>query len=138
MQEGVAMLKQAEEMEVQAEVARKQKIERGKKLLDEIVKANQDQAREKALRKQKEIEEDLKIAAYIRDKEAREAEYEAQQDAIQARKDNEKKKLREAREKANDHQVQYLQLVHGIIVHNRHKTRVIHLIANRTCRGIVG
>lgn len=106
MQEGVALLRQKQQRERDEELQRLQRHENGRRLLDEIVKANQDQTREKARRAQKEIEEDLKIAAYIRERERREAEYEEQQKLVASIRDKEKAKLVEARQKDNDQQME--------------------------------
>merc|ERR1719231_1821982 len=70
-QEREAMLRQNQEMkedEIRQVVAKK---EAGKKLLEEVAASNAEQIELKKLEKEKEQDEELRIAAYLRERETR-------------------------------------------------------------------
>lgn len=92
-------IKQQEERE------RLDKIEQAKKhkfLREEVMKANSAQAAAKQRKKQEALDEDLRIAEYLRQKELREQEEEEERDAIKKHKENEIARLRSLQEKAQD------------------------------------
>ena len=71
-QEAAAMVQRLKEMEQQEMQAQVVKVEKGRRLMDEVRVENDRQARRKILLKQREIEEDKKIAEYLRYGEERE------------------------------------------------------------------
>ena len=109
-QEALLMLQRVKEAEDKAEQDRLNKLAAGRRLLEEVKHANTEQARQKLLRKQEEVEEDARIADYIRAKEAREMELEAAQSRIKQDKEREVAKMRSLQEKAKDRQAQIDEL----------------------------
>eukprot|EP00164_Ancoracysta_twista_P005359 GFYU01007328.1.p1 GENE.GFYU01007328.1~~GFYU01007328.1.p1 ORF type:complete len:521 (+),score=244.80 GFYU01007328.1:199-1761(+) len=105
-QEGEKMLKRITEMKIEEEEKEKARRERGKSLLAEVLEANQEQLRRKALAKEEEVQEDMRIAAYIADKERREMEFNAEQERKAAEKEAEVARLRAQQEKAQDKQAE--------------------------------
>lgn len=101
-QESAAMLQRQREVEAQEEQKRLEHIEAGKKLLAEVRKANDQQARAKMLARQHELEEEMRIAEYLKQKEAREHALEQEKLRIQEQKDAEFNRQRQMREKANN------------------------------------
>jgi hypothetical protein len=61
-QEAQAMLQRIRELELREEEQRKERAVAGRKLLEQVVTANNEQARAKLRKKQEMIEEDLRIA----------------------------------------------------------------------------
>jgi hypothetical protein len=78
------------------------KAEEGRKMLAEVMEANNEQARAKIRAKQMEVEEDKRIAEYIRQKDIKEAAKEAELEAIHAEKEREVARLRAQQEKVAD------------------------------------
>eukprot|EP00455_Lapot_gusevi_P038192 TRINITY_DN4278_c0_g1_i1.p1 TRINITY_DN4278_c0_g1~~TRINITY_DN4278_c0_g1_i1.p1 ORF type:complete len:528 (-),score=158.40 TRINITY_DN4278_c0_g1_i1:504-2030(-) len=105
-QESALMLARIKELERKDEEEKARKVVEGKKLLQEIVRANETQTFEKQRRKQFDMEEDRRIAAYLREKERREQEYEENQRRLKADKELEIARLRAAQEKARDQQAE--------------------------------
>lgn len=103
-QEALAMLQKIKEVEQKEEQERQAKVVAGRKLLEAVVTANNAQARAKLRKKQEELEEDMRIADYLRAKEARERELEAEQERIRAEKEREVARLRMMQERAQDRQ----------------------------------
>lgn len=103
-QEAQAMLARVKELELREEEERQAKVVAGRKLLEQVMDANHAQARAKLLKKQEEIDEDLRIQAYIRSKEARDAENEAELTRIRNEKEKEIARLRAMQERAQDRQ----------------------------------
>mmetsp|Transcript_509 Transcript_509/g.836 ORF Transcript_509/g.836 Transcript_509/m.836 type:complete len:487 (+) Transcript_509:96-1556(+) len=101
-QEGQRIVQRIKENEKRQEEEAQAKIEYIRKLHEEILAANDAAARAKLRKKQQEIEEDERIAKYIREKEAREAAEEERQNQIAAAKEMEVSRLRSMQEKAND------------------------------------
>jgi hypothetical protein len=108
--EAQAMIEKQQELERQEELARQVKMENGRKLLDEVIKSNEQQALLKIRQKQLEAEEDRKIAEYIRQKEAREAAAEMEKERIRAAKELELARMRATQEKAQNRQAQIDEL----------------------------
>mmetsp|Transcript_19439 Transcript_19439/g.27267 ORF Transcript_19439/g.27267 Transcript_19439/m.27267 type:complete len:521 (-) Transcript_19439:237-1799(-) len=103
-QEAQAMIQRIKELEVREEEERQQKVVAGRRLLEQVMQANNAQARSKLRKKQEELEEDRRIAEYIKAKEAREAAKEAEAERIKAEKEMEVARLRAMQEKAQDRQ----------------------------------
>lgn len=101
-QEAQAMIQRIKELEVREEEERQMKVVAGRKMLEQVMEANNAQARAKLRKKQLELEEDKRIAQYIREKEAREAAAEAEVERIKAEKELEVARLRAMQEKAAD------------------------------------
>jgi hypothetical protein len=104
--EAQIMVQKHKELEVQEEKARQRKVEKGRKLMEEVRKENDRQARAKLALRQKEVEEDKKIALYIRAKEAREAAAEEERERIRNQKEQELALMRAQREKEGNRQAQ--------------------------------
>lgn len=103
-QEAQAMIQRIKELELREEEERQQKVVAGRKLLEQVMEANNAQARAKLRKKQLELEEDKRIAEYIKEKEAREAAAEAEVERIKQEKELECARLRAMQEKAQDRQ----------------------------------
>jgi len=101
-QEAQAMIQRIKELEVREEEERQQKVVAGRKLLEQVMDANNAQARAKLRKKQLELEEDKRIAQYIKEKEAREAAAEHEAEKIKQEKELECARLRAMQEKAQD------------------------------------
>jgi hypothetical protein len=104
--EGKAMLQRIKELGTKEEEERRQKVFAGRKLLEQVMHANNAQARVKLRKKQEEIEEDMRIAEYLKQKESREADAEAELQRIKAEKEKEIARLRAMQERAQDRQSQ--------------------------------
>ena len=96
------MVQRIKELELKEEEERQQKILAGKELLKQVMTANQAQARDKIARKQEELEEDMRIMNYLKEKELRESREEAEKARICAAKDAEHQKMMMAQEKILD------------------------------------
>jgi len=104
--EGKAMLQRIKDLESKEEEERRQKVFAGRKLLEQVMHANNAQARAKLRKKQEEIEEDMRIAEYIKQKEARDSETEAELQRVKGEKEKEIARLRAMQERAQDRQSQ--------------------------------
>merc|ERR1719446_705256 len=105
-QERDAMLRQNQEMkdeEIRQVVAKK---ESGKKLLEEVAASNAEQIELKRREKDKEVEEDRRVAAYLRDREVREQQRMQSEESIKAEKERETARLRAKQEKMKDKQAE--------------------------------
>lgn len=109
-QEAQAMIHRIKELELREEEERQQKVVAGRKLLEQVMEANNAQARAKLRKKQQELEEDRRIAEYIKEKEAREAAAEAEAERVKQEKEMEVARLRAQQEKAQDRQSQVDEL----------------------------
>lgn len=103
-QEAQAMLNRMKQIVVAEEAERAQKLEAGRRLLTQVMEANNAQARSKLRKKQEELEEDARIADYVRKREEREAMQEAELARIAAEKEKEVARLRAAQERIIDRQ----------------------------------
>ena len=103
-QEAQAMLARVQALEQAEEAQRQNKVLAGRKLLESVLEANNAQARAKLRKKQEEIDEELRIQAYIRGKEAREAANEAELARVKNAKELEIARLRAMQERAQDRQ----------------------------------
>jgi len=103
-QEAKVMLEHIRLQEVAAEEKARQKVLAGKRMLREVLHANEAQAAMKLTRKQEALEEDRQIAEYIKQKELREQAAEAEAKRIAADKEKEIARLRSLQEKAQDRQ----------------------------------
>lgn len=103
-QEALAMLQRVKDIEQREEEERLAKVVAGRKLLEQVMEANNQQARAKLAKKQEEIDEDLRIQAYIRSKEARDQANEAELARIRGEKEKEVARLRAMQERAQDRQ----------------------------------
>merc|ERR1711934_428827 len=108
MQQGVleqerdAMLRQLERLKEEDLLKSEMKKEAAKKLMEEVADSNGQMIRMKELKRQKEIEEDQRIAAYLEEKAAREQAHQDELDRIAAEKEAETIRLRQQQEKASD------------------------------------
>lgn len=109
-QEAQAMIQRIKELELREEEERQQKVVAGRKLLEQVMEANNAQARTKLRKKQLELEEDKRIAEYIKEREAKEAAKEAEAERIKAEKEMEIARLRAMQEKAQDRRSQVDEL----------------------------
>jgi hypothetical protein len=82
----------------------------GKKLLEEVAKANLEQIDRKKLIIASEKEEEERIARYIAEKDAREQGEQAEKDRVTKEKELETARLRAQQEKAADHQAELDEL----------------------------
>lgn len=103
-QEAQAMLARVQALELAEEQERQAKVLAGRKLLAQVVEANNAGARAKLRKKQEEIDEELRIQAYIRSKDEREARNEAELLRIRNEKEKEIGRLRAMQERAQDRQ----------------------------------
>eukprot|EP00941_MAST-03F_sp_MAST-3F-sp1_P000185 g185.t1 len=87
--------------EQEAERERRRKAH-GKKLLDEMTKANEEMRKWKKIRKQKEIEEDRKIEEWIKKKAAFDAAEDERKAKIAAEKERQAAKMRAEQKRMND------------------------------------
>merc|ERR1711988_892358 len=101
-QEREAMLRQLERLKEEDLLKAEMKKEAAKKLMEEVAASNGQMIRMKELKRQKEIEEDQRIAAYLEEKAAREQAHQDELDRIAAEKEAEVIKLRQMQEKASD------------------------------------
>jgi hypothetical protein len=101
-QEAQAMLETVRLVEQKQEEERLEKLAKGRKRLEDVMLANNAQAREKLRRKQEELEEELKIAEYLRQKELREAAEDGEKEHLKAIKDKEIARMRGIQERAID------------------------------------
>merc|ERR1719409_2102826 len=105
-QERDAMIRQIGVMKENEIKAAQAKIEMGKKMLAEVAMSNAQQIELKKSAGDYEKEDDRRIAAYCRDRERREMEYNQQQEAIKAAKERETLRLRAMQEKMADKQAE--------------------------------
>lgn len=96
------MISEMKDRERQAVEERQLKVLAGRKLLEEILTSNQEQAVMKSLKKQQEIDEDRRIAEYLKEKEAIEAQREQEYERKKAEKEKELARLRAKQEKVQD------------------------------------
>jgi hypothetical protein len=92
------------EIEQKEEQQRLAKIQAGRTLLKEVMEANNIQAINKLYKKKIDIDEDARIAEYIRLKEIRDSEQEQEIERIRNEKEKEIARLRAMQEKAQDRQ----------------------------------
>lgn len=103
-QEAHVMLQKIKEAESKEEDERVAKVEAGRRLLEQVMTANNAAARVKLRKKQEEVEEDMRIAEYLKAKDAREREMELEQERVRAEREKEIARLRAMQEKAQDRQ----------------------------------
>eukprot|EP00736_Rhodelphis_marinus_P007961 Rmarinus@m.10357 len=98
--EGKMMLEQVRKFNVEEEKKEQQRIEKGKVLLDEILTANKQAIEEKRRKKEEELDEDIRIAEYLKvqDKKLQERE-------DRERKEREQKELLTAKLRAQQQKV---------------------------------
>merc|ERR1711988_269847 len=101
-QEREAMLRQLERLKEEDLLKAEMKKEAAKKLMEEVAASNAQMIRMKELKRQKELEEEQRIAAYLEEKAAREQAHQDELDRIAAEKEAEVIKLRQMQEKASD------------------------------------
>merc|ERR1712178_418010 len=101
-QERDGMLRQLERLKEEDLLKAEMKKEAAKKLMEEVAASNSQMIRMKELKRQKEIDEDQRIAAYLEEKAAREQAHQDELDRIAAEKEAEVIKLRQMQEKASD------------------------------------
>merc|ERR1719198_529446 len=89
--------------EIRQVVAKK---EAGKKLLEEVAASNAEQIELKRREKDKEVDEDRRVAAYLREREVREQQRMQSEEAIKAEKERETARLRAKQEKMKDKQAE--------------------------------
>lgn len=105
-QEQEAMGQKQRELVEQEAIAHQIKLDKGRKLMDDVRKENDRQARSKLALRQMEINEGKKIQEYIRAKEAREAQAEEEKERIREQQEQELARMGAMREKADNRQAQ--------------------------------
>lgn len=100
--DGEEMVARIQELDRQDQLKKLAKIEQNKKLLKDIMGANEAACASKLHRKQEELDEDMRIQEYIRDKQKREVAYESQMADAAHHKQLEVARLRAMQEKAQD------------------------------------
>ena len=103
-QEAQAMVARVQALEAAEERERQTKLAAGRQLLAQVVEANNAGARAKLRKKQEELDEEMRIASYIRSKEAREAAQEEELFRVRNEKEKEIARLRALQERAQDRQ----------------------------------
>jgi len=101
-QEGEALLRQIEAMKIEEKKAHEAKLVQQRQMRELVERANEEQIKRKAELVIAEQEENQRIADYIADKERREAEHQAELQAVAAAKEREVARLRAMQEKASD------------------------------------
>merc|ERR1711934_1221717 len=108
MQQGVleqerdAMLRQLERLKEEDLLKSEMKKEAAKKLMEEVAESNSQMTRLKELKRNREKEEDARIAQYLKDKAKREQDHQEMLDKAAAEKEAECAALRAQQEKASD------------------------------------
>lgn len=103
-QEAQNMIERIREAELREEAKAREKQDAGRRLLQEVLTANEAQARAKLRKKQEALEEDMQIAEYVRQKELREQAMEREQERLRAEKEQEISRLRALQERQQDRQ----------------------------------
>jgi hypothetical protein len=101
-QERDAMLRQLERLKEEDLLKQEMKKEAAKKLMEEVAESNSQMTKLKELKRQREREEDARIAQYLKDKARREQEHQEQLDRAAAEKEAECAALRAQQEKETD------------------------------------
>jgi len=91
--EGAEMVRRIKVQQREEDKKQQRKHAEGKQLLADIKRSNQRDMECRAAEKRRQIVEDEKIAAYIKEKEAREALFEREQAEIEAHKERKKEKI---------------------------------------------
>jgi len=105
-QEREAMLKQHEDLKNEELHQQMIKKDAGKKLLEEVAMSNADQIMLKKREKDKEKDEDRRIASYLRDRELREQDLQQEKERVKTEKERETARLRAMQEKMKDKQAE--------------------------------
>lgn len=101
-QENAMMLGHLEKLQKEDYDELKKRKEKQKSLANDLLVANRDLERQKEFRKQQEIVAELKVLEYQRDKAARDAQYEAEQEKKRLDREKEIARLRAKQERARD------------------------------------
>eukprot|EP00656_Telonema_subtile_P019288 TRINITY_DN20565_c0_g1_i1.p1 TRINITY_DN20565_c0_g1~~TRINITY_DN20565_c0_g1_i1.p1 ORF type:complete len:512 (+),score=202.30 TRINITY_DN20565_c0_g1_i1:257-1792(+) len=101
-QERDAMLRQLERLKEEDLLKQEMKKEAAKKLMSQVSDSNSQMTKLKELKRQREREEDAKIAQYLKDKSQREQEHQEMLDSMAAEKEAECAALRAQQEKETD------------------------------------
>merc|ERR1711924_594129 len=101
-QERDAMLRQLERLKEEDILKAEMKKEAAKKLMEDVASSNSQMIKMKELKRQKEIDEDQRIASYLEEKAAREQAHQDELDRIAAEKEAETARMRAMQEKASD------------------------------------
>lgn len=102
MEEKRLMVAQMQELERKEEEANQRRLEANRKAREQLVAANAAAVRAKQAVKQEEIEEDLRVAEYIRKKAAMEAQREAELEQLRHEREMEPARLRAMQERDID------------------------------------
>jgi hypothetical protein len=105
-QEQEAMLRHIEKMKADDRRAAEKKKEREKLMMQDVALANAEQIRLKTRQRETEVEEDRRIAVYIKEKERREQELVEEQERLRHEREMEVARLRSLQEKAQDKQAE--------------------------------
>lgn len=103
-QERIQVMKEIERLKEEEMQAQIEKKLQARALMEEVAAANQEQIKRKEINKQREKEEELRIAQYIIEKELREQQLQAEKDRIAKEKELEVARLRAQQERAADKQ----------------------------------
>jgi hypothetical protein len=109
-QEAMLIMQRIKEQEIKDEKDKAAKIIQNRKMMEEVVKANNEQAQSKLRKKEEELEEERRIHEYIRQKEIKERLLEEEAERIAAAKESEIAKMRTQQEKGQDRQAQIDEL----------------------------
>lgn len=101
-QETQAMLEQMRKVELEDEAALRQKKLDSEKLMAIVAASNAEAIRLKEVRAEEARQEDLKVAQFLREKEAREEALEREKEALHKEKENEAKRLLATQQRALD------------------------------------
>lgn len=101
-QENAMMLNHLEKLQKEDYEELKKRKEKQKALASDLIIANQNLEKQKEFRKQQEIVAELKVLEYQRDKAARDAAYEAEQEKKRIDREKEIARLRAKQERARD------------------------------------
>lgn len=101
-QEQDAMLRHIEKMRTDDRREAARKREASRRLMEEVALANAEQIRMKTRQRETEMEEERRIAEYLREKERREQEAADEQERLRAEKEREIARLRSMQERAQD------------------------------------
>jgi hypothetical protein len=105
-QEREAMLRQMDILKVEEKRQAEARKEAGKKLLREASAANEEQIKRKQKQIEQEMEEDRRVAEYIKAKDLREQQQLEEAERIRQEKERETARLRALQEKASDKQAE--------------------------------
>lgn len=106
LQEQQQMLQQIEKLKEDEKEEAQRRVAAAQRLMEGVKVTNAEQIRLKARMREADVEEERRIAAYVKDKELRDQEVQREQDRIRTEKEHEIARLRALQEKAQDKQAE--------------------------------